>query len=279
MDILKTMRPEMIADGLACGAKMLARKASDNGPTLLAVTALTGLVATAVLAAKCAPKAREALSRRPVKTNGDGEVCETRSEKLVADAKAVIPVMAPAIATGVATAACIVGGNRMQAKRYATLAAAYSITEKAAVAYQQRVVDQLGEDVHDKVMEQVLRDIGEDDAECPFDGGYIVNGNSEGDTLFYDSVTGFCFWSTEEKVRAAEGVISKNVLMETQTICDFYYALGVRTDEWKSGIHNGWTLDGAQIDIRMSDATMEPDGKVPKRVLSYKTQRLTTQIY
>ena len=266
-----------VADLGRVGAKFVAQKAMEHSSGMLALGALGGLVATAVLAAKATPVALELRGKRPVKTDENGEPNETKAEAILADAKAMAPAYIPAVVSGTATAACIICGKKMSDNKiselnlkYSDLAAAYTLSEKAMSTYKKEVIDRFGEEVHDDILEKV----GDKMDECPFDGGYITGGRENGDTLFYDYITGMVFWSTEEKIRAAEGIVTKNLMSGPQTICDLYSAMGVRDDWWDDGQKRGWTVDGLQLDIRMSEATMEPDGKYPKRMLSYKTQAL-----
>lgn len=271
MNLMEKLDPKTLAKAGGGIAKTVASHAVEHGPEMLAATAVVGLVTTVVLAAKATPKALELRGKRPVKVDGDGNADETAVEQVLADAKAMAPAYIPAAITGAATVACIVGGNRMQAKRYATLAAAYSLSEKVAMQYQQKVIEEVGQEAHDKIMEKVVQETPEAQ-DCPFDG-YIVGGN--GDVLVYDSVTGMVFKSTKEKIAAAEGQISKKVLAEGYaSICDLYSELGVRYDNWEDGDSQGWTLDGESINIRMGDATMEPDGRIPKMTIWYPKQRL-----
>lgn len=279
------LNPKRLANVGGLLVKAVGAKAVDHGPELLAVAAIGGLVATVKLAVDETPKAQQMLAKRPVKVDEDGKPNETKVEALVADVKAVAPVYLPAAVAGVATAGCIVAGNRIQAKAIKNLkldvaqfAAAYSLSEKAMDAYKKEVIDKLGEDAEEeirkKARERLETEHLDNKDECPFDGGYIVNGRENGDTLFYDLETGFVFWSTEEKIRAAEGVIAKDTLGGPQTVCDLYSALSIRSDWWKGGERRGWTVDGQQINIRMSEATLEPDGNLPKRMIAYKTQAL-----
>lgn len=279
------LNPKRLANAGEMVAKVAMAKAGEHGPELLAFAAIGGLIATVKLAVDATPKAVELRENRQVKTDEDGNVAETRVEAIVEDVKAVAPVYLPAAVAGVVTAGCIIGGNRIQAREIkglkadlSSLAAAYSLSEKAMDAYKKEVIDKLGEDVHDEIKKKVVEQTGSDPDDCPFDGGYILNQRENGDQLFYDMETGFVFWSTEEKIRAAEGKVAKDTFGGPQTVCDLYAAMGVRYDSWRTGELRGWTVEGTQIDITFGegwkDATCEPDGDIPKRILCYNTQAL-----
>ena len=278
------LNPKRLASAGGLLVKAVGVKAVAHGPELLAFAAIGGLIATVKLAVDETPKAQQLLAKRPVKVDEDGNPNETKLEAIVADVKAVAPVYLPAAVAGVATAGCIIAGNRIQAKEIknlkldvATAYSALSLSEKAMDAYKKEVIDKLGEDAESEIRKKATERLDKGD-ECPFDGGYILNQRQNGDILFYDMETGFVFWSTEEKILAAEGKVAKDTLGGPQTVCDLYAALGVRYDSWRTGELRGWTVEGTQIDICFGegwkDSTCEPDGDIPKRIICYSTQAL-----
>ena len=282
VDIIKKLGSELAPEGVAMASKAAIKTVVDtavkHGPECLVVTAIAGFGTTVYLAVKEVPKAKAELAKRPIATDAEGKPAETRVQRFVKDAKVVVPICAPAIVMGGVTVASIIGGNRLQAKeikdaaeKIAALSAAYTLAEKASTAYQEEVIEKLGEEAHKEIASKVGERVASNAPyDCPTDGsGAIVNIEGGGNVLFYDEQTGKCFWSSRDKVDAAFGRITRKATRDGRAdICDLYEELTGRAVYWDLGSRFGWDPEHLPA-WRVDDATLDPDGKTPKAVLSY----------
>ena len=101
---------------------------NKESPNILTGMALAGLVVTTIMAFRAAPKAKEIIEAH--------EKDESKKEMI----KEVIPVVAPVAGMGMVTGACILGSNRIAAKRIALLSTAYTLTESAMKDYQNAMI-------------------------------------------------------------------------------------------------------------------------------------------
>ena len=94
-----------------------------NASTILTGLGAAGVLATAIVTAKEAPKALSLLEAAK----------ETKGEKLTKWEKVKIagPAYIPAIITGAATAACIFGSNVISKRQQATLISAYVLLDNS----------------------------------------------------------------------------------------------------------------------------------------------------
>lgn len=275
------LAPEGIATAGKHVVKAVAEQAVAHGPECLVVTAIVGLGTTVYLAVKEVPKAQEQLAKRPVKTDEEGNPSETRVERFVEDAKVVVPICAPAMVVGGMTVASIIGGNRLQAKelkeaskKIAALSAAYTLAEKASTAYQEEVIEKLGEETHKEIKQAANERMEQNPAVAPQTriaqeaASGILNDYTPGDTLYYDDWTGYVFWSTPDKISGAFGELTREAAGGGTNVCELYHFLLGRDDWWELGTKFGWNYENLP-GFHIYDATLEPDGEIPKAVLSY----------
>jgi len=200
----------------------------------LTVVSVVGVAATAVLAAKATPKALEIIRH---------EEEEVKHEELTKFEKVqvTLPVYAPAIAVGVATAACIIFSNVLNVKQVASLTASYALIEQTFKQYRGKVTDIFGTDEELKVREAVSHEkYPLPDEMVPDD----LDSSSADEKLFcfHDGEGKRYFWSTPEKVLKAEFEVNKKLAAECMvTVQDFYDILGVEGDQDSAKM--GWNSD------------------------------------
>lgn len=219
---------------------------TNNSPAILTAAAVVGVVATAVLVAKAAPKAH---------TDIQNEKSERTDEVTIVDqTRLVWKHYIPAAATGAATIACIIGANTISTKRSAALASAVGLSEYAFKEYRQKVVEQLGENKETKVHDAVMRDVV--DRNPISDNQVIITGN--GKSVFLDSFTGLYFETDMESVRRAVNDINEQIFgQDSASLNEFYNLLGVKAN--KVGDELGWTQTN-KLDLRYSSQLMD-DGR------------------
>lgn len=219
---------------------------SDNSPTILTAAAVVGVVATAVLVAKAAPKAHADIQNEMSERTDDVTIVE----KVQLTYKYYIP----AGVTGLATIACVIGANTVSTKRSAALASAVGLSEYAFKEYRNKVIEHIGENkeikVHDAVMKDVL------DRNPVNDKQVIITGN--GKSLFLDNFTERYFESDMESVRRAVNDINEQIFgQEYASLNDFYNLLGIKGS--KLGEELGWAQTN-KLDVRYS-AALTDDGR------------------
>lgn len=141
---------------------------SKHGSTILTCAGAIGTVGTAVLTAKCTPKAMEVLEAA---REGKGE--ELTKIEIV---KKATPAYIPAIAVGASTVACIFGANRLSKQQIAAIASAYAFLATSYNKYKDKVRDLYGYEANSQVSEEIAKDDYEPIDEEP----------SEDEALFYD---------------------------------------------------------------------------------------------
>ena len=114
----------------------------DNAPTILTGLGVVGVVSTSVLSAKATPKAIKLLEEKEeYKRLNYGEEL-TRFEKFLA----VAPAYIPTVLSGTATCACILGANKINQNRQASLLSSYASLHSIYEGYKTKVKEIYGED-------------------------------------------------------------------------------------------------------------------------------------
>lgn len=211
---------------------------SKNSPVILSSMAAGGVVATAILAAKCHHKAR-----KHVESLGEEElpIKETLKETW--------RFYIPPVLMGCASIACIIGSNKIQAKRNAAVASAYLLTDAAFRDFKANVSERLTQNQLEKVETKISQDKIDKD---PVESKEVII-TDDGDVLCYDETSGRYFKSSMEKIRRTENTLNKDLLQEGWvSLNDAYFCLGLPTTT--IGDDLGWDLysnDGL-IDFNLS---------------------------
>lgn len=224
-------------------------------PEILTGMGLAGMAAAAVLAVRATPKALTLLEEKRK---------EEKSETLspTETIKTAWHCYIPAAVTGTVSAACIIGASRVNQRRNAALAAAYSLTEAALTDYQNGVLCVVGEKKEQEVRDNVAsRRI---ERHSPLEQTVILTGN--GRTLCFDTVSGRYFYSDIETLKRVENVLNRQMRDEMCiSLNDFYDEVGLPGIE--IGDELGWNLDRGYIDLDFSSQLTE-DG-TPCLVVSH----------
>lgn len=238
---------------LASYAGAAKKLVADNSPAILTAVAVVGVVTTAILVAKAAPKAHIDLLNEESERPGEADL----TDKILLTYKYYIP----AVATGTATIACIIGANTISSKRSAALASAYGLTELAFKEYREKVIEQVGEKAETKVHDAVMKDVVD---RLP-DGGQIIVTDG-GSQLFLDRYTERLFDSDMETVRGAVNDINEIIFADMYaSLNDFYRLLGVPTST--VGEELGWTTD---VPLRVRYSTQLYKGKRAAVVIDFE---------
>lgn len=221
-----------------------------RSPEILMGIGIAGMITTTVLAVKATPKAVKLIDQRKD---------ELEVDKLtpIDTVKTTWKCYVPAVITGVASVACLIGSNSVNSRRNAALATAYKLSESAFSDYRNSVVETIGEKkektVRDKVSEKQVKENPVNKTEV------IVTGR--GQTLFFDPLSHRYFYSDMEKIKRAENRLNKDIICDPfesgVTVNDFYAEIGIPGTA--TGDSLGWKRANYLIDIYPS-AQMAEEG-------------------
>lgn len=199
-------------------------------PDILMGLGLAGLVGSMGLIVKSTISAVNRVNARKVELNKERL---TKKEVFKTVWKCYIP---PIIAVAVSIP-CVVMGNRVLTKRNAALAAAYTISETALQEYQNKAKEIVGEKKEQQIREATSKELVDKSYKK---GTTVITGN--GDSLFYDELSGRYFKSTWNKVLKSANELNAAAIGGTDiiTINDWFQAIGL--DPVNLGEERGWSV-------------------------------------
>lgn len=182
------------SDLLQAGKNFL-NACSTNASTILTVTAIFGVAATAVISAKCREKAKEKIDEEE---KIKGEPLEPM-EKIEATWYYYIPP----VATGLATMLCIGSAHGIDKKRQLEMVAAYNLLKEGSDKFKKYAIDEIGKNK----VKQIEHKIHEDDLkEHPVKEEVLdeICDAATGGVIFKDDmIAGLEFPTTYEKIYQA----------------------------------------------------------------------------
>jgi hypothetical protein len=232
---------------------------SKHTPEILTGLGIAGMVSTTVLAVRATPKAIRILEDKKAELN-------TPKLPKIEVVKSCWKCYTPAILTGIVSAACLIGANSVNARRYAALTTAYKLSETALTEYREKVVETIGtkkeQTVRDKVAAEVVQKNPVSNSEV------IVTGN--GESLCFDPMSSRYFMSSIEKIHKAVNEINRGMIQHilgSASLNDFYDELNIARTE--VGDILGWNTDNL-LEISISSHITD-DGR-PAVVIDYITR-------
>lgn len=229
------------------------KQISDNMSELLVGFGLAGMFTSTVLACRVTPKVYDRINKINAERESNGEESLTSVETL----KVSIKDYTPAIISYGLSAACIIGGSVAKDKKNAMLIAAYKFGENAIRDYKQAVIDVVGEDKYNEIEDRVREKHARVNNVC------VV---SNGDVLFYESISGRYFRSNMNNVNKAINDINYQMISDNYvTVNDLYSNLNM--DITKIGDDVGWNINNGKIEIILSSSINE-DGE-PYVIIDY----------
>lgn len=245
----------MNKNGISKFAKSVGHTISRHSPEILTGLGIAGMVTTTVLAVRATPKALELIDReldkREDESNGEGIDPLTPVEVIKTCWKCYIP----ATVSGFMSAACIIGASKVNLKRNAALATAYTLSETAMKEYHDKVIETIGEKKEKEIQDAIVKD--HIDKNPVTNKEVIITG--KGGTLCFDTTSGRYFESDIESLRKIENDLNFRMRDEMYiSLNDFYYEVGLPYTEIGGEI--GWNIDRGCIDINFS-AQMAEDGR------------------
>ena len=162
----------------------------ENSATILTSLGVVGVASTAILAAKATPKALALLEEKEKFKQEEYGYSLTHFEKVLA----VAPAYIPAVLTGLATVSCILGANRINQYKQASLLSAYTYLDSTFKEYQRKVKEVFGEEGEAKVRAELGREIEL----------YEKYGSLHEPRLFYDEISNRYFEMSMYEMKEAE---------------------------------------------------------------------------
>lgn len=232
-------------------AKNAVRSVQHHSPVILTGLAVAGVISTTALAVKATSKATKMIQEFENKDNEIFQIKSTLLEKV----KLVWPLYIPTAATGVVTIASIIGAQSINARRQAALIGAFTLTETAFQEYKDQALQELGKTKEERLTSQVAQN--QVDANPPSDEFW--GARTEGDQACLDTYTGRYFWTTVEKLRAAQNDINESLIDGElyMSLNEFYHAIGL--DECIAGEQVGFSAEN-RVQLKI-DTVMAPGGR------------------
>lgn len=223
-----------------------------NSPVLLVGTAVAGVVATGILAAKGGYNARGIIDEHQALMD---ESEQSRELTLQEKVQLTWLCFAPPVFTGASTIASVVGVHTIHTKRHAALAGLYAVTTTKLDDYTEKAEEMLGakktQALNDSVAQKQL-----DRHPEKFENAEVMM-VSDGTELCYDEWSGRWFMGSVPRIEKAVNEINRRLIDEGDaSLNDFYDALGL--GPIAMGQTFGWS--GAKIEPRFGSVT-SPDGR------------------
>lgn len=237
-----------LLNGFIKSSNELATSVKKNSPALLIVAGLVGMGATIVMVNKEAPNAKDILDDRKAERekNEEPETVKTVLE----DVKAVAPIYAPAVFTGVASAACIIFSYKISNDRITALATAYTLTEAKLTEYQKKVIETIGEKKEQKIQDEIVKDHLE---EAEKKGRLVIEeseNDDDGCIWMWDDFTKHKFRANVEMVLRGQDEMN-NYLSQGEEVSLNELLSAIGCPESDVAEVYGWE-PGDKIDIRFS---------------------------
>ena len=214
-----------------------------NSTTILTVTAVAGVVGTAIVTFKQAPKAQKVLNelKEDLKEEEDKEA---RRGIIFSGAKRIAWYTLPIVITAGFSIASIIGMNHIHSQRYAAVSAAYAIADRSLKEWKEKTEEVIGakktEDIKMAIADEKAKKIHETDEDLK------LKKQIEENQLMYDpldividSVTGTTFYSSSSRIREAFAKLQTELNgCDYVSINDLYRYLEIRA--CKIGERLGW---------------------------------------
>lgn len=208
--------------------KHLERLITDNSPLILTGLGVIGTATTAVLAVQAGMESRKVVEDARYKASvdrvvGGDPIVFTRKEQFAMTWKLyILPVVSFSV-----TAGCIIGAQKINARRAAAIAGVLALTQEDLRTYKEKVKEKLTgpqyKKVNDEIAEKKAREIftKEPPIHVP-----------DGEVICIETYTQRQFPSTKNKLEKAENTMNKRIFSgkSGDAIClsDFYDEIGLQ---------------------------------------------------
>lgn len=214
-----------------------------HSPEILTGIGITGMITSTILAVKATPKALLLIENKK-------KELKTKELTTIETIKAAWKPYIPSIGVAATSMTCIIFASRINYKRNAALATAYSLSERAFSKYKEKVIETIGEKREKVVQEKVAQEKLDKQPKSQV----IVTSN--GDTLCMDTMSGRYFKSDMETIKQAINKLNRRLVYENYiSLNEFYGEIGL--DNIKNGDLLGWNIDSGLIEPTFSTCLAE----------------------
>lgn len=215
-------------------ARRVGKLAIDNSPTILTSVGVAGAITTALMVGKASWQASDIIRIKEGLDYRSDEDRRDSREVLKDRTKLVWTLYIPAAATGAATIVCIIGANRVGARRMAALGAATAIIERSFDEYKDKVLEKFGERKELQIRDEIVHDR----INATYKDDVRLLGVNEGE-ICYDSFGGQYFLSSVEGINAAVNVLNNTINHDGYaSLADLYRLLDMETPAFSENL--GW---------------------------------------
>lgn len=230
----------------------------EHASEILKALGISGTLTALILAIKFTPRAVKAIETEKIKKNKD-------SLTILETIKVAGKYYIPCAAVELVSIGCFIGGEYINNKRTAALAAAYALSESALKTYSEKVLEVVGEKKEMAV--RTLVDKKDVDAH-PLTKTEIIT-TPTGKYLCFDPKSGRYFMSSRQIIKDAENRINRDLRTEMYIpLNELYFQIGLEPID--IGDLLGWNIDGTDtgyLDIKFTSQITD-DG-VPAAVMNY----------
>jgi hypothetical protein len=255
--------------------KRVGKVAAENSPAILAALGVSGTLTTAYLAAKAGfqsvgvLKAAEEDAREHFfgdQSDDQGEAVEVEFPGLSTQEKthAVWKLYIPAAASAALTVSAIILAVRVQERRNAALAAAYTTVEKSYAEYRAKNVEKIGKKKEQEVRDEIAQDKMN---QTDFSRTPIIL-TKKGDTLCMDGWSGRPFSSSRNIIDKAVNDFNRTLNNNDFASLSEFWAL-LDLPPTSDSDYVGWNRETGLLELDWSAVVDENDE--PALVYTFKT--------
>lgn len=236
---------------------------SKHEPEILMSMGIGGMIFSLAWGIKASFKAARAIDKYK-ETYGKDKLTAKETIKLT------WKLYLPTVLSVVASVPCVIMSNKVSNKRYAAIATAYTISEAALQEYKDKTKEIIGE----KKTKQIEESISDDRVTKTYSGGNQVILTGNGDSLFYEPLSGRYFKSNWNDILKAANELNSEAITNMSgqtTLNDWFQKIGLETTE--IGETLGWNLmnnSSNLIDISISSHITKDN--VPCGAIYYNRQ-------
>lgn len=237
---------------------------TDNSPAIMTALAISGTIATGVLAGKGAYEAALLVHDEETRELERGQIMKLDLKTKV---NLTWKFYVPAAATALFTIGSIVALNKIGTRRTAAMTAVYSISEKAFDEYKAKVVEKWGESKEREVRDEIMQDHIDKGLPCEREVVIVA----PGEVLCYDKMTGRYFQSSMEELKKAQNDLNYKILNSYYaSLSDFYNLIGLNPTTFSDAI--GWNCDEL---MELQFTTTISDDQRPCLAIEFKTSPIS----
>ena len=228
------------------------RAVVKHSPEILTGIGITGMITTTVLAVKATPKALKKIEEKKIEVFESLDPIDTPSQAVPEDLiltkreiiKATWKCYVPAAVTGVVSAACIIGANKVNSARNTALVTAYNLSQQALHEYKEQIAETVGEEAAAEIKQKADHRIAEKQVaskqpETSTEAKVFLTGM--GDELCLDSTSQRYFRSSKNALLAAQNKLNAKMLAHDYvSLSDWYDLIGLNHTSISDDV--GWSI-------------------------------------